>query len=227
MIFLLMVQILSHSCGGQVEVEVGGRGEGWAVRGQAGTAMLRAMSAPATRQGGPAPAPAGPSRHAPALHTASPSPRHTASHTARHPGLQPASPPAPAPPPTWNVTFLEAPWLRMNSRSASMRSPRRRMPCGGGASVAPGEAGRGAGACPSARGRRVCGSRPRRWRGAALQRLNACTDRACVPAQPARTCTVGIRGSFQPSTRLVSTNQVSLRLESSVLTKLSLRAWWW
>lgn len=35
-------------------------------------------------------------------------------------------------------------------------------------------------------------------------------------------CTVGMRGSSQPSTRPVSTNHVSLRFDSTVLTKLSL-----
>jgi hypothetical protein len=38
-------------------------------------------------------------------------------------------------------------------------------------------------------------------------------------------CTVGIRGSSQPSTRPVSTNQVSLRLDRIVLTKLRLGGW--
>jgi hypothetical protein len=42
--------------------------------------------------------------------------------------------------------------------------------------------------------------------------------RPCSP-----TCTVGMRGSFQPSTLPVSTNQVSLRLLNTVCTKFSLR----
>lgn len=63
---------------------------------------------------------------------------------------------------SWYVTFLLAPWLRMNSFRASSCRPRRSMPC-----------------------------------------------------------TVGMRGSVQSSTMPWLTNQVSLRLDSTVYTKES------
>lgn len=66
-----------------------------------------------------------------------------------------------------------------------------------------------------------CSSQPSQTLGPAVCSNNM--EHLC-PVRPtlARTCTVGMRGSLQLSTRFVSTNHVSLRLDSTVLTKLSL-----
>jgi len=151
-----------------------------------------------------------------------------------------------------SVTFLEAPWLRMNSFSASNCKPLLNTPCTEASAQSALHAcvpccsvpihaapaipqiwqkhdslyvkslsltGQSKGKTNNLRGR--VASQVRQWNSQCrFWKLSSHPkSKLTLNARRELTCTEGMRGSSQPSTFLVSTNQVSLRLESTVLTR--------